>query len=99
MALSFAGEANIESIGVVPAWRGRGIAKALLRRAFAALAKRGHHEVRLGVDAQNPTGAVALYESVGMTPYRSYDIFDLGTSETGSVNPSISGDADAPDAS
>lgn len=43
------------------------------------LAKRGHHEVRLGVDAQNPTGAVALYEGVGMTAYRAYDIFDLGT--------------------
>jgi mycothiol synthase len=99
VALSFAGEANIESIGVIPAWRSRGIAKALLHRAFAALAKRGHREVRLGVDAQNPTGAVALYESVGMTPYRSYDIFDLGTKETGGVNPSISGDADAPDAS
>jgi len=82
VALSFAGEGNIESVGVVPAWRGRGIAKALLRRAFAELAKHGHREVRLGVDAQNPTGAVALYESVGMTPYRSYDIFDLGTPES-----------------
>ncbi|MGZ8597437.1 MAG: N-acetyltransferase family protein [Actinomycetota bacterium] len=81
VALSFAGEANIESVGVLPPWRGRGIAKALLRRAFAELAKRGHHEVRLGVDAQNPTGAVALYESVGMTRYRSYDIFDLSTPE------------------
>ena len=37
--------------------------------------------MRLGVDAQNPTGAVALYESVGMTPYRAYDIYDLGTPE------------------
>ena len=82
VALSFAGEGSIESVGVVPACRGRGIAKALLRRAFAGLANHGHREVRLGVDAQNPTGAVALYESVGMTPYRSYDIFDLSTSET-----------------
>jgi hypothetical protein len=56
--------------------------EGLLRRAFAELATHGHREVRLGVDAQNPTGAVALHESVGMTPYRSYDIFDLGTSET-----------------
>ena len=80
--VSFAGEGNVGILGVVPRWRGRGIAKALLRRAFAELAKRGHQEVRLGVDAQNPTGAVALYESVGMTRYRSYDIFDLGTPET-----------------
>ncbi len=83
VALSFEGEGNIESVGVVPRWRGRGIAKALLRRAFAELAKRGHHEVRLGVDAQNPTGAVALYEGLGMTPHRSYDIYDLGTPEAG----------------
>ena len=79
VALSFAGDGYVAVLGVVPAWRGRGIAKALLRRAFAELAKRGHREVRLGVDAQNPTGAVALYEGIGMTPYRSYDIFDLDT--------------------
>ena len=79
--VSFAGDGNVGILGVVPRWRGRGIAKALLRRAFAELAKRGHQEVRLEVDAQNPTGAVALYESVGMTRYRSYDIFDLGTPE------------------
>jgi mycothiol synthase len=83
VALSFAGDGEVILLGVVPGWRGRGIAKALLRRAFAELAKRGHNEVRLGVDAQNPTGAVALYESVGMTPYRSYDTFDLGTPEAG----------------
>ena len=81
VALSFEGEANVAVLGVVPRWRSRGIGKALLRRAFAGLAERGHREVRLGVDAQNPTGAVALYKSVGMIPYRSYNIFDLGTLE------------------
>jgi ribosomal protein S18 acetylase RimI-like enzyme len=40
-------------------------------------------EVRLEVDAQNPHGAVALYEGVGMTALRRYDIFDLGTTEAG----------------
>lgn len=81
VALSFAGDGYVAVLGVVPGWRGRGIAKALLRRAFAELARRGHREVRLGVDAQNPTGAVALYEGVGMTPYRAYDTLDLGTPE------------------
>ena len=80
-ALSVEGEAYVAELGVIPAYRGRGIAKALLRRSFAALAGRGHDEVRLGVDAQNPTGAVALYESVGMTPFRVYDVFDLGTAD------------------
>lgn len=87
VALSFAGEGYVAVLGVVPARRGRGIAKALLRRSFAELAKRGHREVRLGVDAQNPTGAVALYESVGMTPYRAYDTFDLGTPEADVARP------------
>jgi len=33
--VSFAGDGNVGILGVVPRWRGRGIAKALLRRAFA----------------------------------------------------------------
>lgn len=71
----------VASLGVVKDWRGRGIAKALLRRSFADLASRGMREVRLSVDAQNPHGAVALYEGVGMAVCRRYDIFDLGTAE------------------
>ena len=85
VGLSFEGEANVAVLGVTPRWRGRGIAKALLRRSFAALAERGHHEVRLGVDAQNATGAVALYERVGMTPFRTYAVYDLGTREADSA--------------
>ena len=87
LGVSFAGDGNVGILGVVPRWRGRGIAKALLRRAFSEPAKRGHQEVRLEVDAQNPTGANALYESVGMTRYRSYDIFDLGTPEADRPTP------------
>jgi mycothiol synthase len=71
----------VGSLGVLKEWRGRGIGKALLRRAFAELAGRGSREVRLGVDAQNVHGAVALYEGVGMSVYRRYDVFDVGTSE------------------
>lgn len=81
VALSFEGHGYIAVLGVVPTHRGRGIAKSLLRRAFFELATRGFREVRLGVDAQNPTGAVALYERVGMTPLRMYDTFELGTPE------------------
>lgn len=36
VALSFAGDAYVALLGVVPGWRGRGMAKALLRRAFGA---------------------------------------------------------------
>jgi ribosomal protein S18 acetylase RimI-like enzyme len=71
----------VGSLGVLKEWRGRGIGKALLRRSFAELAGRGMREARLGVDTQNVHGAVALYEGVGMSVYRRYDIFDIGTSE------------------
>ena len=40
--------------------------------SFAELAARGHHEVRLGVDTENTTGATHLYEGVGMTVRRRY---------------------------
>jgi mycothiol synthase len=68
-------------LGVLKPYRGRGIAKALLHRSFADFARRGKSVVRLGVDAQNVTGAVALYEGVGMSVHRRYDTFDLGTPE------------------
>jgi mycothiol synthase len=78
-ALEFASGGHIASIGVLRAWRGRGIAQALLHRAFAELAARGQPVVTLGVDATNPTGAVALYEKVGMTVRHEFLTYDLGT--------------------
>ena len=46
-------------------WRKRGLARALLAESFRALRERGIHDACLGVNADNPSGAVALYESVG----------------------------------
>jgi ribosomal protein S18 acetylase RimI-like enzyme len=42
------------------------LGKALLLRAFRALRGRGRIFAGLTVDETNPTGAVLLYESVGM---------------------------------
>ena len=56
----------IGAIGVRPAWRGRGLAKALLLRSFREFHRRGKRRVGLGVDSENATGATKLYESVGM---------------------------------
>jgi mycothiol synthase len=75
-------EGNVAMLGVIEPWRGRGIAKALLRRAFAEISTRDRTQVKLQVDAQNPHGAVALYEGVGMTVERRHDLFDLGTPES-----------------
>jgi mycothiol synthase len=78
-ALEFALRGFISSLGVLRAWRGRGIAQALLHRAFSDLTARGQPEVALGVDAASPTRAVALYERVGMTVRHRYVTYDLGT--------------------
>ena len=63
---SVAGGGYVGAIGVRPAWRGKGLAKALLYRTFAEFWRRGTTRVTLDVDSQNATGAVALYERVGM---------------------------------
>jgi mycothiol synthase len=59
---------SVDRLGVLPAARGRGIAKYLLRTAFAADAKSGRAGTILHVDTNNATGALALYEGVGMRP-------------------------------
>jgi mycothiol synthase len=64
--LDLAGGGYVGAIGVRPAWRGKGLGKALLQRTFAEFWRRGTTRVTLDVDAQNTTGAVALYERVGM---------------------------------
>jgi mycothiol synthase len=61
-----AGGGYVGAIGVRPAWRGQGLGKALLQQTFAEFWRRGTTRVTLGVDSQNSTGAVALYERVGM---------------------------------
>lgn len=73
-------------LGVLKSYRGRGVAKALLLRSFAEFSSRGKNNVRLTVDAENAHGAVALYESVGMTVRRRYDSFDRGTPEAASAD-------------
>jgi mycothiol synthase len=56
----------IGAIGVRRAWRGRGLAKALLLHSFGEFHRRGQRRVGLGVDSENATGATNVYESVGM---------------------------------
>jgi ribosomal protein S18 acetylase RimI-like enzyme len=56
----------IVSVGTLPRARGRGVAHSLLGRAFAAAPERGWTRAMLNVDGENPTGATALYRSVGM---------------------------------
>ena len=66
----------VGDLGVREAWRRRGAGRALLARSFAELAARGHHEVRLGVDTENATGATDLYAGIGMTVRRRHDLYE-----------------------
>jgi ribosomal protein S18 acetylase RimI-like enzyme len=60
------GLAWVQILGVLPEFRQRGLAQALLRHTFEEYARRGLDRVGLGVDAENPTGAVRVYERAGM---------------------------------
>lgn len=66
----------VEDIGVLPEWRGRGIAEALLRRSFALFKEVGFKRASLNVDSDNSTGAMRLYERVGMEPGTCYDVYE-----------------------
>ena len=63
----------VGTLAVRSRWRRRGLGEALLRAAFAALHERGFRRAGLGVDTQNVTGALRLYERAGMRPVRRYD--------------------------
>jgi mycothiol synthase len=63
-------------IGVRRGWRGRGLAKALLHRTFGEFWDRGITRVSLDVDADSPTGATKLYESVGMHMESSMVVYE-----------------------
>ena len=56
----------VRQLAVDPACRGRGLALALLHESFRRHRDRGLPATVLGVDAGNPTGALALYEKAGM---------------------------------
>ena len=66
----------VQILGVRPPWRRRGLATALLRHSFRTFRERGATRVGLGVDAENTTGAVGLYERAGMRPIRRNDIYE-----------------------
>lgn len=54
-----------ETIFVRRPWRRRGVAKALITRSFQVLKEAGMEDAALGVDGENPNGALQLYHSLG----------------------------------
>jgi mycothiol synthase len=60
-------EAWIGQIGTRAPWRGRGLGSALIGRALVAYRDAGYARAALGVDTENITGALRLYERHGFT--------------------------------
>jgi mycothiol synthase len=66
----------VRSLGVRRSWRKRGLGLALLRYSFNEFYRRGKRKVGLGVDAENLTGALRLYEGAGMHVDRAYEFYE-----------------------
>jgi mycothiol synthase len=65
----------VSLLGVPLHWRGRGIGEALLRRSLRSFHDRGLSKAALNVDVDNATGALRLYEKVGMTRRPAFTIW------------------------
>ena len=58
-------------IGVLPAARGRGLAPATIAEALRVAAEHGCGRAALGVDSENGSGALRLYEGLGFRTRRT----------------------------
>lgn len=72
---------DVRDLGVVPAWRRRGVAIALLRTALAAFRDRGLTGAALEVDDVTLDGAAALYGAAGLRIVRRTDVLGLALGE------------------
>ncbi|MDG9711403.1 GNAT family N-acetyltransferase [Streptomyces sp. DH10] len=77
----------VRQLGVIEDARGHGIGAYLLRTAFTTFAMRSRDTVGLGVDTENTTGALALYEKLGMKPHQAIDTWQLRTRTTDLIVP------------
>ena len=75
---SWAGVGDITALGVVPAWRGRGIGRALLLDAIHHLFDMGLERVDLEVETGNAP-ALRLYESTGFSITTEYGYYRIAT--------------------
>jgi mycothiol synthase len=66
----------VATLAVRRPWRRRGLGLALLRHSFRELRARGRERAGLGVDGENTTGAVRLYERAGMHVVRRADTYE-----------------------
>ncbi|HRY10965.1 MAG: GNAT family N-acetyltransferase [Actinobacteria bacterium] len=67
----------VETLGVLRAYRRRGVAQFLLRDAFHRDAALGFAGTSLHCDATNPTGATQLYEGLGLRRDQAYNAWRI----------------------
>ncbi len=63
----------IPNVGVLPAYRRRGLARRLLLELFGRYWDKGITRIELGVDAENRHSAIDLYAGAGMHQTHSYE--------------------------
>jgi len=76
---TFNGETDtgwISDLGVIKESRGQGIGEALLSHAFRVFYERGIKKIALLVDTDSQTGALRLYERVGMKPMDTQFVYE-----------------------
>ncbi|MEZ0239586.1 MAG: N-acetyltransferase family protein [Chloroflexota bacterium] len=61
----------LDHVSVRRPWRQRGLAAALIASTLELLRHRDADVAALGVDAENPTGALRLYEKMGFTRHKT----------------------------
>jgi mycothiol synthase len=70
-------ELDIGQVGTRRSYRGRGLARAALAKVLAEGVQAGYQQSALGVDADNPTGALGLYESLGFAVHSKWVTYRL----------------------
>ena len=68
-------EGWVAELGTRRSWRKRGVASALLCETMRAFQAEGLDYTTLGVDTQNPSGALGLYEGLGFAPVKRFIAF------------------------
>ena len=66
----------VNGLGVILQYQGRGLGELLLRWAFAYYAADNRTSIELNVDTGNESGALRLYEKLGMKPKQSWQQFE-----------------------
>lgn len=70
-------EIHVPYVGTLPAYRGRGLATALLSRVLHLSRAAAYVTASLNVDTANPTGALGIYERAGFRQSYRQDSYHL----------------------